>query len=68
MEELKTQGFDISKIDIEVPKNPLSYGELINFKVSYRYEYKNINMSDGKLGLKNREINMVVSKNSYSKI
>lgn len=67
-EDLDKQGFDLSKIQIEAPNVPLSFGELVNFTVSYQYEYKSVNFVNGKIESNNRELNMVVSKNSYSKI
>lgn len=62
--ELASQGFDTSKIEIYAPNTKKSYGELLEFKINYKYKYKNISG----LTLQENIINMVVCKSSYSKI
>ena len=62
--ELNSQGFDINNIELYAPSNKKSYGELIEFKIVYKYKYKNIS----EFKLEEKTINMVVTKSSYSKV
>lgn len=62
--DLVSQGFDISKIEIYAPSSKKSYGELLEFKIKYEYNYKNVNG----LNLEDKTIDMFVLKSSYSKI
>jgi len=64
LNELNSQGFDTNKIKIEAPSSKKSYGQLIEFKISYKYNYKNISG----LKLENKAINLIVTKSSYSKV
>ena len=68
LSDLENQGFDISKIEIEAPNERKNYGEFIEFKIKYNYEYNNITYLDNKFETEKKYINMTVSKNSYSKI
>lgn len=68
LNDLNAQGFDISQIEIEAPNKRMSYGEVIELKIKYRYEYTNVIYSSNKLGTQKKYIDMVVSKLSYSKI
>ena len=65
-EELSEQGFDISKVIIQAPSARKSYGELIEFKLSYEYTYNNMNVL--KNNMEKKKIDIKVSKCSYSKI
>ena len=40
--DLASQGFDASQIQISAPSKRKTYGELIEFKIIYNYKYKNI--------------------------
>lgn len=62
--ELNLQGFDTNNIELYAPSNKKSYGELIEFKIIYKYKYKNING----FKLEDKTIYMVVTKSSYSKV
>lgn len=68
LNELSSQGFDLNNIQIFAPNERKTYGELIEFKLEYNYEYKNIEFLDNKFDTTNKYIDMIVSKNSYSKI
>lgn len=62
--ELNSQGFDVSNIYIYAPNGKRSYGELIELKIIYKYKYNNISG----FKLENKEMNMIVVKSSYSKV
>lgn len=62
--ELSSQGFNIEKTNIIVPKNPKSYGELIEFSIEYRYDMNSIAKI---FELNNREVNIKVRKTSFCK-
>ena len=62
--DLNMQGFNTSNVKIVSPSSKKSYGELIEFKITYIYNYKNISG----LKLKDNSIKMVVEKSSYSKV
>ena len=66
--DLKNQGFDSSKINIVAPNKRKTYGELIEFKITYDYSYKNIGVANINFNNKEKNIKMKVYKNSYSKI
>lgn len=66
--ELKTKGFEASKIAINAPSSLKSYGELISFNVTYDMTYKLLYFEHGKLKLKDNTVKLNVLKNSYSKI
>ena len=68
LNELSEQGFDTEKIRITAPQSRRLYGELIELKIEYEYEHKNILFSNNRASLSSSNINMVVCKNSYSKI
>ena len=68
LNELSTQGFNVNNIRITAPQTRKLYGELIELKIEYDYEHKNIIFANNRFNTLNNKINMVVSKNSYSKI
>lgn len=65
--DMQDQGFDISKIIIDVPKEQKNYGELIEFSILYNYNQENLSFNEGKIGIKSKIIPIKIVKNSYCK-
>ena len=63
--ELNMSGFDIDKIDINVPISIKNYGELIEFSIKYNFSLKLPNFGNKYKDEKN--IKIKVRKNSYCK-
>lgn len=68
IEELEEDGFKKENLIINAPGNLKSYGELINFEISYKMEYQTIKFYNGKLLLENKDIILKSKNYSYSKI
>lgn len=66
--DMKNEGFDTGKINMEIPSSSKSYGELIEFKLSYELEQKMPKISSGAITFENKCTQIVVRKNSYCKI
>lgn len=68
IKDLTEQGFDQNYIEIYAPEQRRTYGELIEFKLIYKYKHKNVGIINNIFSSKDKYINMQISKNSYSKI
>ena len=63
-EEMKKSGFDTNMLNITAPLQRKGYGKLIEMKVEYRLRQKIVLLDN----VINREIPLVVTKYSYSKV
>lgn len=67
MNELKNQGFDIENIKLKAPSEIKDYGELIEFEIKYNFNQNNPIIKNKNIGKENKNIELVIYKNSYSK-
>ena len=67
--ELKTQNFDVTKIDIVATDAPVGYGEPIFLNITYDYSYSIPVLNPGTLSTinENRELQMILRRQSISK-
>lgn len=66
--ELKNSGFDLENISIEYPENQKSYGEVLEFLITYKYNLKFPNLIDNLIFNNDKVIDIVVKKHSFSKV
>lgn len=65
--DLINKGFDISKVNISLPKENLKYGSLFEFSINYQYLNKELKFTNGLLRYKESLLPLKVSKYGYIK-
>ena len=66
--DMERQGFNLSKINIDYPKNKEAYGQLVYLNIHYNMEIDAINFSNGEILLKKQTIPLNIIKNSFCKM
>ncbi len=67
LDELRNDGFDISKISFNCPEDRLAFGEPFEFRITYKLNINNIAFGD-EIKRETKEILLHVRKYGYSKI
>lgn len=65
--DLKDEGFDVSKIKLECPKSQLEYGSLFEFELTYNLEQEYGVIASG-IKKEARTVSLSIKKYGYSKI
>lgn len=65
--DMKSEGFDISEVDLKYPSEQKAYGELLQFSVKYNLKINLPTFSNGIVGIQNKTIPLSINKSSYCK-
>lgn len=66
--ELKNSGFDLTNINIVYPEKQKTYGEVLEFIITYKFDLKFPNLINNQIFNNDKVIDIVVKKHSFSKV